>query len=147
MTKHASIRIGIGVRVRYDGEIHIVTECLRTATGTDVVITSAKSIARLSFVTVLEETRAQLISTDARVNGARGATKAPSTTVPCTDDSTSADPSTELIEGAKCSPHVFVNLYFEDRWLGRSMPYSSVAPVEHLLRLHMTAPDRRGDQG
>jgi hypothetical protein len=44
------------------------------------------------------------------------------------------------------SPHAFVNLYSEDRWLGRSMTYSSVTAVNHLLRLHMTATDRHGDQ-
>jgi hypothetical protein len=100
MTKHASIRIGIGARVSYDGEIHTVTEWLPTATGTDVVRTSAKSIARLSIVTVLEETRAQLISAEARVDGACGATNTTSTTVTCTDDSTSAHPSNRVDRGS-----------------------------------------------
>jgi hypothetical protein len=64
MTKHASIRLGIGARVMYDGEIHIVTELLPMATGTDVVLTSATTSVRVSLVRLLDGTRAQLIPSD-----------------------------------------------------------------------------------
>lgn len=64
MTDHASIKIGPGTRVMYDGEIHTVTEWLPTANGTDVVLTSAKSVVRVSVVTLLEGVRARLIPTN-----------------------------------------------------------------------------------
>jgi transposase InsO family protein len=63
MTDHASNRIEIGARVRYDGETYTITEWLSGATGTDVVLTSALSIVRVSVVTLLEGARAQVIPT------------------------------------------------------------------------------------
>jgi transposase InsO family protein len=58
------IRICVGARVRYDGEIYTITELLPTTTGTDVVLTASLSIVRLSLVTLLEGVRAQLVPTD-----------------------------------------------------------------------------------
>lgn len=65
MNEHASTRIEIGARVRYDGETHTLTELLPTATGTDVVLRTARAIVRLSLVTLLEDVRAHLIPTTA----------------------------------------------------------------------------------
>lgn len=48
----------------YNGEIHTVTEWLSAANGTDVVLTSAKSIVRMSVVTLCEGVRARPIPTN-----------------------------------------------------------------------------------
>ncbi len=57
----AGMRVGIGTRVMYDGEIHEITEWLPTTTGTDVVLTGPTSACRMSLVALLSEDRVRMI--------------------------------------------------------------------------------------
>ena len=58
----AGIRIGIGTRVMYDGEVHVVTEWLPTAQGTDVVLRGPTSVCRVSLVELVSGRRARLLT-------------------------------------------------------------------------------------
>jgi hypothetical protein len=62
MNDHASVRVCVGARVRYDGQTYTLTDWLTTTTGTEVVLTAASSIARMSIVSFIEGIRAQVIS-------------------------------------------------------------------------------------
>jgi transposase InsO family protein len=57
----AGVRVGIGTRVMYDGEIHTITEWLPTATGAEVVLTGPISACRLSLVTLICGDRTQIL--------------------------------------------------------------------------------------
>lgn len=58
----AGIRIGIGTRVMYDGEVHVVTEWLPTVEGTDVVLRGPTSVCRVSLVELVSGRRARLLT-------------------------------------------------------------------------------------
>jgi hypothetical protein len=58
----AGIRIGVGTRVMYDGEVHVVTEWLPTAQGTDVVLRGPISVCRVSLVELVSGRRARLLT-------------------------------------------------------------------------------------
>ena len=58
----AGIRIGVGTRVMYDGEVHVVTEWLPTAQGTDVVLRGPTSVCRVSLVELVSGRRARLLT-------------------------------------------------------------------------------------
>jgi transposase InsO family protein len=55
------MRVGIGTRVMYDGEIHEITEWLPTTTGTDVVLTGPTSACRMSLVALLSGDRVRIL--------------------------------------------------------------------------------------
>ena len=58
----AGIRIGVGTRVMYDGEVHVVTEWLPTVQGTDVVLRGPTSVCRVSLVELVSGRRARLLT-------------------------------------------------------------------------------------
>jgi hypothetical protein len=58
----AGIRIGVGTRVMYDGEVHVVTEWLPTAQGTDIVLRGPISVCRVSLVELVSGRRARLLT-------------------------------------------------------------------------------------
>jgi transposase len=57
----AGVRIGVGARVEFDGEIHEVTEWIPSAAGTEIVLKGAVSLRRMSVVALLSDMRARLI--------------------------------------------------------------------------------------
>ncbi len=58
---HASVRVGPGARVMYDGEICQITEWMSGTAGTEVVVTGSTSVCRMSLVELLKGDRAKLI--------------------------------------------------------------------------------------
>jgi hypothetical protein len=58
----AGIRIGIGTRVTYDGEVHVVNGVLPTVQGTDVVLRGPTSVCRVSLVELVSGRRARLLT-------------------------------------------------------------------------------------
>jgi transposase InsO family protein len=64
VTDHASVRVCVGARVRYDGQTYTLTEWVTTSTGTEVVLTAATSIVRMSIVTFIEGVRARVICSE-----------------------------------------------------------------------------------
>jgi transposase InsO family protein len=60
----AGVRLGIGSRVTFDGEIYAITEWLPGTTGTEVVLTGATSACRMSLVALLTGDRVKLLADD-----------------------------------------------------------------------------------
>ena len=58
----ASVRIGVGTRVMYDGAVHEVSEWVPTVSGTDVVLRGPNSVCRMSVVALVSGTRARLLT-------------------------------------------------------------------------------------
>jgi hypothetical protein len=58
----AGVRLGIGSRVTFDGEIYEITEWLPATTGTEVVLTGATSACRMSLVALFGGDRVQLLA-------------------------------------------------------------------------------------
>ena len=58
----AGVRLGIGSRVAFDGEIYEITEWLPGTIGTDVVLTGATSACRMSLVALLTGDRVKLLA-------------------------------------------------------------------------------------
>ena len=58
----AGVRIGVGTRVMYDGEVYVVTEWLPTVQGTDVVLRGPTSVCRVSLVELVSGRRARLLT-------------------------------------------------------------------------------------
>ena len=58
----AGVRLGIGSRVTFDGEIYEITEWLPGTTGTEVVLTGATSVCRMSLVALLTGDRVKLLA-------------------------------------------------------------------------------------
>lgn len=56
------VRLGIGSRVTFDGEIYEITEWLPGITGTEVVLTGATSACRMSLVALLTGDRVKLLA-------------------------------------------------------------------------------------
>jgi hypothetical protein len=46
----AAVRLGVGMRVAFDGERFEITELLPTTTGKEVILTGAMSAHRMSLV-------------------------------------------------------------------------------------------------
>lgn len=58
----AGTRVGIGTRVVFDGETFEITEWLPGTTGTEVVLTAATSVCRISLVALLTGDRVKLLA-------------------------------------------------------------------------------------
>jgi transposase InsO family protein len=58
----AGVRIGVGTRVMYDGEVYVLTEWLPTVEGTDVVLRGPTSVCRVSVVELVSGRRARLLT-------------------------------------------------------------------------------------
>lgn len=58
----AGVRLGIGTRVVFDGEICEITEWLPGTAGTEVVLTGATSVCRMSLVALLTGDRVKLLA-------------------------------------------------------------------------------------
>jgi hypothetical protein len=58
----AGTRLGIGTRVLFDGEFFEITEWLPGTTGTEVVLTGAMSVCRISLVALLTGDRVKLLA-------------------------------------------------------------------------------------
>jgi transposase InsO family protein len=58
---HASVRVGPGARVMFDGEICQITEWMSGTAGTEVVLTGSTSVCRMSLVALLKGDRVTLI--------------------------------------------------------------------------------------
>ena len=58
----AGVRIGIGTRVMFDGEVHEITEWLPSKAGNEVVLKGPRSMCRMSVVALLTDQRARLVA-------------------------------------------------------------------------------------
>lgn len=57
----AVVRLGIGTRVMFDGEIFEIAELLPTTTGTEVILPGATLVHRMTLVALLTDDRAKLL--------------------------------------------------------------------------------------
>jgi hypothetical protein len=55
------VHLGIGTRAAFDGEIFAITELLPTTTGTEVILTGATAVHRMTLVALLPDDRAKLL--------------------------------------------------------------------------------------
>ena len=58
----AGVRIGVGTRVMYDGEVYVLTEWLPTLEGADVVLRGPTSVYQVSVVELVSGRRARLLT-------------------------------------------------------------------------------------
>lgn len=58
----AGVRVGIGTRVMFDGEVHEVIEWIPSTAGTEVVLKSAIGLRRMSVVALVSDPRVKLIA-------------------------------------------------------------------------------------
>lgn len=58
----AAVRIGIGTRVAFDGEIFEITEWLPAGGGNEVVLKGPRSLCRMSVAALLSDRRARLLA-------------------------------------------------------------------------------------
>lgn len=57
----AALRVGIGTRVWFDGEVHEIIEWLPSGAGNEVVLRGSRSVCRMSVVALLSDQRVRLI--------------------------------------------------------------------------------------
>lgn len=55
------VRLGVGTRVMFDGSVHVVSEWLPTAHGTDVVLRGPTSLCRISVVELISGARYRVL--------------------------------------------------------------------------------------
>lgn len=60
----AGVRIGVGTRVMFDGEVFVIAEWLPSGTGNEVVLKGPTSFCRMSVVALLSDGRTRLIGTE-----------------------------------------------------------------------------------
>ena len=60
----AGVRIGVGTRVMFDGEVFVITEWLPSGAGNEVVLKGPTSFCRMSVVALLSDGRARLMGDD-----------------------------------------------------------------------------------
>ena len=58
----AGVRVGVGTRVMFDGEVHEVIEWIPSTAGTEVVLKSAIGLRRMSVVALLSDARVKFIA-------------------------------------------------------------------------------------
>lgn len=57
MSFWAGVRVSVGTRVMFDGEIHEVIEWIPSTAGTEVVLKSAIGLRRMSIVALVSDPR------------------------------------------------------------------------------------------